>query len=1004
MFGVQGLRFTSGITLFFFLWLTLQPLRALAEQPATPTPPAATLEDTLDDLRATAEKAESKAKRGKDDKPEKDRLLKHLPKLDGLESDAEADFAGVEAHLKEHQLPEEIQARHRAAVAEFRARMGELKRHLRELDQAHGRKDRANEQRALGDLTTFLKKEQKRRPQQPFDPKNLPFRTPDEKVRPAKEKKEELEPLLHSAKPVQVAANDLTPGLLAQTTPGLTPTAEDLAETEDVQITPAIKFQASVLHHNPVEIWNWVRNSIEFVPTYGSIQGSQLTLETLRGNAFDTASLLIALLRASGIPARYVYGTIQVPADQVMNWVGGVTTPEAAQNLLGQGGIPTTALVSGGKIVAFKLEHVWVSAFVDYIPSRGAVNRQGDTWVPLDGSFKQYTYTQGLDLKTAVPLDTPALVDQIQAGATLNEAEGWIQNLNSTALQASLTDYQNRIKTYIDGQKPDATIGDVLGTKTIVPHAYPILMGTLPYQTIATGAVSAALPDSLRAKYRYTLYTGLDYNPLGGGDIQRGNEVFTHTVSLPKLAGGKLTLSFVPATQADTDLISSYLPKPHPDGSPIQPGELPTSLPGYLIHLKAEYRIDGQLVASGGDFTMGSSYIGSSALYSPDKGWEEAADNVQTAGEYWATYVGATVSQSKLKGLKAKLEGTKTKFEQIQANPADTTPITGLTREDFTGELLFSTILGYFDANEASQKIEQRAAQAVAYHKSGFGHFGLSAKVVYRYGIPRQVSFPSLIMDVDYWRDTAVIKDNDTRRKIAYIRQTGSRLSAYEHLIPENFWTNAQTPGEGISAVKALAKAAAAGQKIYTLTSQNASILSQIQIDDAIRMEIQNALNAGRTVTVHEKPIMVSGWSGSGYIIEDPMTGAGAYKISGGANGGGLTLLVLGAFIGLAIAEILFTVAISAAGGPMALGATAILGMYMLSFLAPVLALTTLILQRANESQRTCFIGGLFLGLSAASYSIPGLPGVLNSILFYVGTALGLAIPSTGDIGSCLRA
>ncbi|WP_454147325.1 transglutaminase-like domain-containing protein [Methylocaldum sp. MU1018] len=385
-----------------------------------------------------------------------------------------------------------------------------------------------------------------------------------------------------------------------------------------------------------------------------------LTLQTRRGNAFDTASLLIALLRASDIPARYVYGTIQVPATEVMNWVGGVKTPEAAQSLLGQGGIPNVALVAGGKIAAFKLEHVWVEAFVNYVPSRGAKHHQGDTWVPLDASFKQYTYTEGLDLKSAVPFDAQGLIDRVQAGATINEADGWGQNLDGAALQAALTDYQARIKTYIDSQNPEATVGDVLGTKRIIAQNLPILAGSLPYRTITIARQSAALPDSLRAKYRFTLYTGVDYNPLGGGDVRRGSEVFTYTASLPRLAGGKLTLSFVPATQADTDLISSYLPKPHPDGTPIQPSELPSSLPGYLIHLKAEYRLDGQLVASGGNFVMGSSYLGSSALYSPERGvWDEADDNAQTAGEYWATYVGATVSQARLNAVKAKLEATQ---------------------------------------------------------------------------------------------------------------------------------------------------------------------------------------------------------------------------------------------------------------------------------------------------------------------------------------------------------
>ena len=106
----------------------------------------------------------------------------------------------------------------------------------------------------------------------------------------------------------------------------------------------------------------------------------------------DTASLLIALLRASGIPARYVYGSVEVPAEQMMNWVGGAKTIDAAQQVLGQGGIPNVALISGGKISAVRIEHVWVETLIQYQPGRGAkhVPSQSvpDTWVPMDGSFK----------------------------------------------------------------------------------------------------------------------------------------------------------------------------------------------------------------------------------------------------------------------------------------------------------------------------------------------------------------------------------------------------------------------------------------------------------------------------------------------------------------------------------------------------------------------------------------------------------------------------------------
>ena len=49
--------------------------------------------------------------------------------------------------------------------------------------------------------------------------------------------------------------------------------------------------------------------------------------------------------------------------------------------------------------------------------------------------------------------------------------------------------------------------------------------------------------------------------------------------------------------------------------------------------------------------------------------------------------------------------------------------------------------------------------------------------------------------------------------------------------------------------------------------------------------EIRQAIAAGKEVTIHEKAITESGWSGAGYAVIDPETGAGAYLIEGGARG-----------------------------------------------------------------------------------------------------------------------
>jgi hypothetical protein len=252
-----------------------------------------------------------------------------------------------------------------------------------------------------------------------------------------------------ASQPGAVTAKNLPLGLTAPPSP----TAADLAETEDTQVSPAIRTLATgTLNRNPVAIFNWVRNGVQFTPTYGSIQGAAMTLESKRGNAFDTASLLIALYRSAGIPARYAYGTIEIPIAQLQNWVGGVVSAEAALALLAQGGIPNQSVVSAGRISAVRLEHVWVEAWVDLSPSRGAINRSPNAWLPIDASFKQSVYTSGFDVRVTVPLDATALANAIKTGATFTADSA--SNLNTPALSQAFAAWQVLANNQIIAQRP----------------------------------------------------------------------------------------------------------------------------------------------------------------------------------------------------------------------------------------------------------------------------------------------------------------------------------------------------------------------------------------------------------------------------------------------------------------------------------------------------------------------------------------------------------------------
>ncbi len=796
--------------------------------------------------------------------------------------------------LTEKNLPAVAKQRHQAALdkvkAEFNAMMAQLNI-LVTTDDAD------EQQQALNALTDMLLKTQFKRTHTAEDPNKLPWRTPDSNVRePAQTKADLLSHLdinpLANAK--QVAALGFNPTLLATSAAAFNlPTDADLQPTMDAQITPEIQALADQLNNNVVEIYTWVHNNIRFIPSYGSIQGAQMTLETKRGNAMDTASLTIALLRASGIPARYAYGTVEIPAEKVMNWVGGVTHYSAAGNLMGQGGIPNKGIIMGGQVKYFQLEHVWVEAYVDFEPSRGMQNGQKDSWIPLDASFKQYEFSQGMNLEQQVPFDAQGLIDEIQASATINETEGWVQNVPSQAIETRLAEYQQALTDYIDNQNPDATVGEVLGLQQVtVLEPRPLAAG-LPYNHIVTTQQFSEVPNNLRHRFKYELSTGS--NPYLATPFITINEP---TV---KLAGKKLSLSFAPATDDDAAIIESYLPEPDPQTGEVNADDLPDTLPGYLINLTAEFAIGNEVVASGAAGTMGTELYESLGYWDPRFGWD-LSNNNPTAGEYQAIGLDLQGSSPEYAAkLQAELEATKAKLES-----GDEAQLADLTKQQLVGDLLESTIFSYFAMNNIHDDITAKRDNIVNYRAPSYGKFGSALTTSYWYGVARDVRSSGIGMDVD--RVISITVDIEGRQDswLRYNQKVGSRYSAMEHLIPEQLFSTNDDPARGISAVKAITLANEAGQKIWKIDQNNLeAALNSIVLGAETEVEIRNSVNSGKVVTTHERRVNYNGWVGEGYIILDPATGAGAYKIAGGSNGAWIVSAIIVAY-GLLISAALF--------------------------------------------------------------------------------------------------
>ena len=487
---------------------------------------------------------------------------------------------------------------------------------------------------------------------------------------------------------------------------------------------------------------------------------------------------------------------------------------------------------------------------MDYIPSFGAVYKVGDTWIPLDASYKQFTFTNGID-QTAVPFNAQNLVDQLRATATINEQESYVTNVNSTVVESALNDYDALLETYVTENLPNATPGDILGKKEIIRKDQPILPASLPYKVIVAGTEASEIPDQL--KHRITIQLADANNP--------SSAAIAYTTSLAQVAGKKVTVSYNPATTADQTTINRYLE------------EYAASIPAYLIQFVPVLKIEGAVVGTGTVVDMGSSQNLTVTITSPIA-TEQVTHNL-LAGDY--TAIGFNPSRISLDVLQNRID--KNDYSE---------PV---------GEMLHLVALSYWAEADAFNNVIAKTMRVNNLRHPSELAATAKVSVSYVWGVPTAATYSRRNIDVKFDNQTVFNKTSDKTKEFNYMQQSGMTSSFLEGAIFDQlFGCNI---GDSISAVTALKAANDKGIAIYKIDSSNvATILPKLQVSNTIKTEISNAVNAGLTVQIPQTSVTQSGWTGAGYIVFNPFDGSGAYRISGGLNGsdnntGGNTVIPL---------------------------------------------------------------------------------------------------------------
>ncbi len=369
--------------------------------------------------------------------------------------------------------------------------------------------------------------------------------------------------------------------LSTATSGNVTATPADLAQTPDVQFTPEVQNIVATYRADPLQLYLYVKNGYDFTPYLGSQKGSRGTELEFAGNDYDQASLLIALLRDAGIPARYVFGSMKIPLSNALNWLR-VDNVTAALDMLQWQGIPAKVVKAGGG--ALVLDRVWVEALID-------VHGPNPRWVPMDPAYKQYQITPASPLATAVAFDSSAY---------LSLAPGD----ERTAYQFLAGNLQN----YLNTAAPGTTVAQVVRQSSIVPTSWTQLPSRLENHAHPK-AEAAVLTDAQR--YLVVVST-VDAQGLSAQAQLR----------LPEVYGQRLTVSFPPATAADQQLVQQ-------DGGYY-------NVPADQLHVVASINVNGQAVATGSrPVAIGAGHYIVVDFYYPGATQPDTVFHEGFAGEYY---------------------------------------------------------------------------------------------------------------------------------------------------------------------------------------------------------------------------------------------------------------------------------------------------------------------------------------------------------------------------------
>jgi len=701
---LKRLKPVTVITLVTFIALSLRvDLLATAAAQSSSQPgfqkkvtSASQFQDLLKNTERLLGEIEADLNTNKDISSKLSQLKNNKTNLNQLANKLRAEFNQTKADLLSKKLSDEIIKRHEEFIGKFEAKLTTLLNNLQEIEKAKGQEIREK----VKNTREFLNKNI-------YKPKHIPTSKPTHRLKELKQAPKQEARLFLPGKIFAKLSNFFVSN----------------AEASEVQITQEIIDLATSLDNSPLKIYQFIRNNIAYEPYYGSLKGAIGCLHDKAGNDFDQASLLISLLNAANIQARYVYGQVEIPIEKAKSWVG-IDNPWRVGDLLVTYGIPAVTIVKGGQPSTVRIEHCWVEAFIDYVPSRGAIHKQGDTWIPLDPSFKTSLTYKPTDLSSQVPFNTLDYLSKQQTGDALDY-------------------YTNQLEAYLEQTMPDTFLSQIGKIEMIEVEEIPYFLSSFPYKLVSILGKYTEIPDSLRYKVKVTIP--------GDGVL---TEDLIYQISLPELNGKRLTLSYTGTRSPYTN-------------------------PAYTVLLKPTIKLDEVVQVTGDEIGAGTKQSVIIELTMPNQPTERIENEI-TAGEFHTLV--CTWPSSNGESMMEMSQRLNTNITNLGDTFLDTN---GFIKEDLTGDFLYLRGKSWFTQVGLSKELASSFMHLPMFPDLGFAEISVEADVDYLFDIPYKMTLSGLMIDADRNTCLVVPKAGEDWKTKEFMTLTGYASSGLEHFIWE---------------------------------------------------------------------------------------------------------------------------------------------------------------------------------------------------------------------------